>query len=60
MGIVWGMRYLRQPDQKSKIVGFIAMALTVIVILWAVRYTVNLINGVNSQMNTQLQGLEGF
>lgn len=60
MGFVWGMRYLRQPDQKSKIVGIIAMAITVAVILWLVGYMVGAINSVNTQMGTQFQGLEGF
>ena len=60
IGIFWGLRYLRDGSQKSKMVGIIAMVLSVVTFIIAVRYTVNLVNTINSQVEKQLQGIEGF
>ncbi len=60
MGIFWGLRYLREESQKSKIAGIVAMALSIITFIVAVQYTVNLVNTINSQVGKQLQGIEGF
>ena len=60
MGIVWGLRYLREENRKSKIVGIVAMTLSVVTILIVVQYIVALVNTVNSQVGQQLQGIEGF
>lgn len=60
MGIFWALRYLREESQKSKIVGIVAMALSVVTIIIAVQYAVNLVNSINSQVGKQLQGIEGF
>jgi hypothetical protein len=59
MGIIWGLPYIRQPDRTSKIVGYIAVGLTVIALILAVQVTVNIMNGVNKQMN-EIQNLQGF
>ncbi len=55
LGIVWGFRYLRQPDAKSKIVGLITIVITVIEIVFLVKFTINLINIVNQQVSQQAQ-----
>jgi len=60
MGLIWGIRYLRQQDGKSKIVGMVAIALTVLVLIVATGYTVRLVDNVNNQVGKQLQGIEGF
>ncbi len=60
MGIIWGFKYVRQPDQNSKIAGIAAMVVTVIVIIATVQFTVNLMNTVSDQVNSQLQGIGGF
>lgn len=60
MGIIWGLRYLRQPDRESKIVGVIAIILTIVILVLLTQFTVNLINTVNEQVNSQLQSLQGF
>ena len=60
MGIVWGMRYLRQQDQKSKTVGWIAIGITIVVLYIVVAETLKVINTVNSTVNSQLNGLGGF
>ncbi len=60
MGIFWGLRYLRVDNGRSKIVGIIAMALSVVTLILVTRYTVNLVNTLNTQVEKQLQGIEGF
>ncbi len=60
MGIIWGLRYLRQSDRNSKIVGWIAIVLTIVVIIVSIQITVNLINTINTQVNQQLQDIQGF
>jgi hypothetical protein len=59
LGIVWGIRYLRQPDTKSKIVGLITIVITIIEIVFLVIFTVNLVNTVSKQIyqQTNLYGL---
>lgn len=60
MGIVWGLRYLRGLDQKSKVMGMVAIGLSTITILVVLKYTVDFINTLNSQMGKGLQGIEGL
>src|SRR5689334_13095391 len=47
MGIVWGMRYLRQPDPKSKLVGVIAITLTIITLVITIVAVKGVIDAVN-------------
>lgn len=60
MGIFWGLRYMRDGSQKSKIIGIVAMALSVVIFIIAVKFTVNTVNTLNTQVEKQLQGIEGF
>ncbi len=60
MGIFWGMRYLREKDDTSKIVGVIAMLLSIITLVVVIQYTVSFMNTINSQVGKQFQGIEGF
>lgn len=60
MGIFWGMRYLREKEDKPKIVGVVAMLLSVITLIVAIQYSVSFANTINSQVGKQLQGIEGF
>jgi len=59
LGILWGLQYLRQADERSKIVGVAAIVITIIEIILVVQSTVGILNGVSGQMNN-LQGLQGF
>lgn len=59
MGFIWGYKYIKETDQKSKVIGYVSFALTVIAILIAVRSTMAIINSVTSQVN-QIQNLQGF
>lgn len=60
MGIIWGLKYLRQSDQTSKIVGSIAIGLTLIILIMLAATSITLINTVNSSVNSQLQNMQGF
>lgn len=60
MGIIWGLRYLREDNQTSKIVGIIAMILSIVTLIVVTQYTVSLVNSINSQLGTQFQGMEGL
>lgn len=53
MGIIWGVRYLRQADTKSKLVGLFTIIITVTEIVWLIQSTVNVVNTVNQQINQQ-------
>src|SRR4030065_2442591 len=52
-GIIIGIRYLRQEDSKSKTVGIISIILTIVSLLILIKFTFNLINIVNTQVNNQ-------
>jgi len=59
LGFIWGYRYLRQPDTRSKIVGLITIVITIVEIVFLIEFTVNLIDTVNRQIyqQTNLYGL---
>lgn len=59
MGVIWGFPYLRASDTKSKTVGYIAVAITVVTIIIYAVWINKIMSGVSQQMN-QVQGLEGF
>jgi len=59
-GIIWGLRYLKQPDPVARRIGIINIALTVVSLIVTTIWAVNLINGINAQVNQQLNGLQGF
>ena len=59
-GIVYGIRYLRQQDIKSKIVGLISIILTVISLVIVIKLTNDLIKQVNEGVNSQLEQIQGF
>lgn len=52
MGIIWGIRYMKEKSQTAKIVGVVCIIITVVVILVAVQATVQLMNTLTQQMNT--------
>lgn len=60
MGFIWGWKYLKATDQKSRIVGIVAIALTVLILLWATAYMMNVYTTVSKQVDSQLNGLGGF
>lgn len=60
LGIIWGVKYLRQGDAKGRIHGFILIGITVLELIYLTIWTVNFINQINAQVNQQLNGLQGF
>jgi hypothetical protein len=54
MGFIWGYRYLKQPDPKSKIVGSAAIIITLAILIIILVSTIGIINTVNDQVNSQL------
>lgn len=59
MGVIWGLKYLRRPDQKSRIVGWVAVALTVVCILLYTKWIFSVMDSVNKEMN-QFNSMQGF
>lgn len=59
LGLWWGLQYLKQKDDKSKIVGVAAMVVTIIELILVVQWTVGIVGTVGSQMNS-LQNIQGF
>lgn len=51
LGLFWGWRYLRQGERKSKIVGLIAIILTVISLIITLQLAFGFINSYTSQLN---------
>jgi ABC-type proline/glycine betaine transport system permease subunit len=54
-GILIGIRYLRQKENKSIVVGVVAIILTFLSLVMFVIMTRGLIDTVNTQVNNQLQ-----
>lgn len=59
-GLIWGARYLRQDDSKSKMVGWICVVLTCISLVVTVVITIQTINTVNEQVEKQMSALQAF
>jgi predicted RNA-binding Zn-ribbon protein involved in translation (DUF1610 family) len=60
LGLWPGFKYLRQNNQKLKVIGGIAILLTVISTIITAILVVNLMNQVNDQVNQQMQNLMQF
>ena len=58
-GFIWGYRYLRQSDSKSKLIGLAVIIITIIETIWLIFFTINFTNTLNQQINQtyQLYGL---
>jgi len=58
---VWpAIKYLRQPDEKSKRVGIIALLFTVISIILTIWLSMGFLNSFTKRLNTQYNFLEGI
>lgn len=58
LGIIPGMKYLFQKDSNAKLVGLIAILLTIISSGLTVWYTIGFINTINKQVNSQLNNYQ--
>ncbi len=54
LGLWPGIKYLKQKDEKSRMIGFIAIVLTVISIAVTVWFTLGFVNTFNQQLNSSL------
>ncbi|OGH10494.1 MAG: hypothetical protein A2857_00810 [Candidatus Levybacteria bacterium RIFCSPHIGHO2_01_FULL_36_15] len=50
-GLWYGYKYLKQGDYKSKIIGIIAVVITLVSLIFTVKLTVDVINSVNQSLN---------
>ncbi|SRR5258706_3796632 len=60
LGVIWGIRYLKESNQTAKIVGAICIILTLISLFIGIVLTINTINAVNSQLSKQLQLINNY
>ncbi len=60
IGVIWGAKYLKAEDQKTRLIGWACIVLTGISLLIGTYLAIQTINTVNEQVNSQLQGLNGF
>ncbi len=60
LGLWPGMKYLREPNQSSKLVGIIAILLTIISLIVTFYLAAQLANTVNQQVMKQVQQIQGF
>jgi hypothetical protein len=60
LGIVWGLRYLKNERWQSRLIGLTAIVITVVVIVVGVKLTIELINNINEQVNSQLQNIQMY
>lgn len=60
LGLWWGYALYKRGDDRSKRIGLICAVLTVVVTIVVSVWTMNLFRGINSQVNQQLNGLQGF
>lgn len=54
LGFIWGFRYLFQPDNRSKLIGFLVIVITLIETILLTQYTITMVNTATEQINQQL------
>ena len=57
LGIYWGYSYIKQGDAKSKAVGFLAIAITVVMLILAFVWTKQFADTLNAQLGEQMNTL---
>lgn len=60
LGLWPGLTYLFQKENKAKIIGVIALVLTIIATIVTVYYAVQIMDSVNKAVNEQLNSAIGF
>lgn len=59
LGLFRGFKYLKQKENKYKTIGVIAVLLTLFSLLLALAATSSFVNGINSEVNKQLDMYSG-
>lgn len=54
MGLIWGMRYVRQSSGKAKTVGVVCIIITVVTVVILAKVTVNFMQLLNQQVEEQM------
>jgi uncharacterized membrane protein YvbJ len=54
LGLWPAIKYLRQPDQKSRCIGWAAIILTIVSVILSVYLSVNMLNSLNEQLYSEL------
>jgi uncharacterized paraquat-inducible protein A len=60
LGLWPAVRYLKQPDQKSKNIGIAAIVITIVSIVLSVYLAVEMLNSINKELNSQLNGYQNM
>lgn len=60
LGFWWAYKYYKQGGVDSKRIALICAILTVISTILALRWSMQIIESVNSQVNQQLESIQGF
>lgn len=60
MGIIWGWKYVKATDQKARLHGWLLIGITVVELVLLTIWTIDFVHGINAQVNSQLNGLQGF
>jgi predicted amidophosphoribosyltransferase len=60
MGIIWGIKYLKQTNQNAKIHGAILIIGTIIELIVLTVWTVQFANTIQKQVGSQLNNVQGF
>ena len=60
LGLILGIKYLRCLHRSDRVIGLVAIVLTIISILVTVKLTQSLFSRFNEELNQELLMLEGF
>jgi len=59
-GLWWGMKYIKQDGAVSKRIGWMSIVLTILASVIVTVLTVRIFQGINMQVQQQLQMIEGL
>lgn len=59
-GLIPGIKYVLQKDPKTRMIGIVAIILTIISFTLTAWFAIEFFNTANQQLNSQLNGLQGF
>lgn len=58
MGFIWGFKYLRDKDPKSKTVGLVLFLITVVELVFITVFSIKAVSSINQQVNKQLENIQ--
>jgi hypothetical protein len=60
LGIFWSIKYFKQPDEKSKTMGAVMIALTIVSLIVTYFFTEKIFSMIQNQIGAYTGGLGGF